>query len=69
MFCDPDIFPDDQPPAGSGKVAVGIHQQHASKVTGDQIRRLENFIGSSAIGALGEVGLDWAEPQDTWLLK
>ena len=66
VFCDPEHFPVDfVPPEGFG-AAYGVHPKKAMEFSAAQFDRLYDLVGAKGTVALGEIGLDFTAPQETW---
>ena len=66
VYCDPETYPGIISNAEGFKVAIGFHPRHAGKFTDESFSKMRELLRDPGVTALGEVGLDWTEPQSTW---
>ena len=66
VYCDPETYRGIISNAEGFKVAIGFHPRHAGKFTDESFSKMRELLRDPGVTALGEVGLDWTEPQSTW---
>ncbi len=66
MFCDPRTYPRIFPSDHGFKCAVGLHPREASQLTSSLMSEIEGLLRNPRVGALGETGLDYTEPDTSW---
>ncbi|XP_060587423.1 uncharacterized protein LOC132742946 [Ruditapes philippinarum] len=69
VYCDPASFPSelilDRIPRGFG-IAMGIHPKQSHQFSESLLDNIRQRLGNSRVVAMGEVGLDFTVPEDTW---
>lgn len=66
VYCDVDSYPTTFPEDTRWKVAVGIHPRNSPFVTNEEFQEFTDLLARPEVSALGEVGVDWAEPRSVW---
>ncbi len=69
VFCDPKTYPSQFPTDAGFKSAIGFHPRHAPLLCASILSRIEELLHSPLVSALGEVGLDFTEPESTWMTQ
>jgi TatD DNase family protein len=66
VFCDPESYPKRLPRQPGFGVAIGVHPRKARSFEDKHLDEFSSLLRSPGVIALGEIGLDHTEPQDTW---
>lgn len=71
VYCDPETYPNAQTLASSPnlKFAIGLHPRKVKLFDLHREHQFAALVNHPAVTALGEVGYDLTEPQDTWELQ
>ncbi len=69
VFCDPKTYPSQFPTDAGFRSAIGFHPRHAPLLCTSILSRIEELLRSPLVLALGEVGLDFTEPESTWMTQ
>ena len=69
VYCDPEKYPDFFPSSPGFKCAVGVHPKKVQYFTPQKEEQFRRLLSHPEVSALGEVGLDRTEPEETWVLQ
>ena len=66
VHCDPATLPTDLECVEGVRYAIGLHPKKASSLNDTLFGRIESLLRNPCVTALGEVGIDHTEPQESW---
>lgn len=66
VYCDPETYPEYFPSNPRLKFTVGFHPRKSASFSEQVLGRIQKLLLHPIVVGLGEIGLDWTEPQAAW---